>query len=128
MEKLSQGQDLATVPLQLHYERALTLRGHEEVHTLQHIQKEFIPAILDALPPPTNLPSHLAGDLGLLFFCLHGNRDEQQWPHSLPLLIILSLSQLHPLPSSLLVPALEPIFSHKLNGVGPGEKGAKLQR
>jgi len=48
----------------------LPLGGHEEVHTLQHIQEELIPAILDALPPPANLPGHLAGDLGLLFFCL----------------------------------------------------------
>ena len=48
----------------------LPLRGHEEVHTLQHIQEELIPTILDALPPPANLPGHLAGDLRLLFFCL----------------------------------------------------------
>lgn len=98
MEKLSQDQDFAPAPFQLHHERALTLRGHEEIHTLQHIQEELVPAILDALPPPTNLPSHLAGDLGLFFFCLHENRHKQQWPHFSPLLIILS-------PSSSLFPS-----------------------
>lgn len=98
MDQLSEDQDPVPAPLWLHHKRALTLRGHEEVHTLQNIQEELVPAIFDALPPPANLPSHLAGDLGLLFFCLHGDRDKQQWPQSSPPSIILSLSLLHPHP------------------------------
>lgn len=67
------GQECCPDPAPLaHHKRALTLGGHEEVHTLQHVQEELIPAVLDALPPPADLPSHLAGDLRLLFLCLHG--------------------------------------------------------
>lgn len=119
MEQLNEDQDLALVPPPAYHKRALTLRGHEEVHTLQHIQEKLVPAILNALPPPANLPGHLAGDLGLLFFCLCGDKNKQQWPQSSPPSIILSLSPLHPHVPSILVPTVEPNLPHKPHGTGP---------
>jgi hypothetical protein len=47
-----------------------TLRGHEEVDALEHIEEEFIAAILDALTPPPDLSRHLACDLARLFLRL----------------------------------------------------------
>lgn len=53
----------------------LTLRGHQEIHALQHIKKEFVATIFDPFTSPSNLSSHLAGDLGLLFLSLKGRND-----------------------------------------------------
>lgn len=53
----------------------LTLWGHQEIHTLQHIKKEFIATVFDSFTSPSNLSSHLAGDLGLLFLGLKRRND-----------------------------------------------------
>lgn len=53
----------------------LTLGGHQEIHTLQHIKKEFIATVFDPFTSPSNLSSHLAGDLRLLFLSLKGRND-----------------------------------------------------
>lgn len=50
-----------------------TLRRHEQVDALQHVQEQLIATILDALTPPADLARHLAGDLRLLLFCLEGS-------------------------------------------------------
>ena len=54
----------------------LTLGRHQQVDALQHVQEELVAAVLDALSPPADLPSHLAGDLGLflLGLVLRGRR------------------------------------------------------
>lgn len=53
----------------------LTLGRHQEIHTLQHIKKQFVASIFDPFTSPSNLSSHLAGDLGLLFLSLKGRSD-----------------------------------------------------
>lgn len=91
-------------PCSAFLQRTLTLWRHEQVHTLQHIQEELVPAILDALSPPADLPSHLAGDLRLLFFCLYVGGDTAEasllcpvtLPVSVPTLFSSLLSSLHP--------------------------------
>ena len=51
----------------------LTLRGHQQVDILHHVQKQFIPPVLDPLLPPPDLTSDLAGDGCLLL--LRGRLD-----------------------------------------------------
>lgn len=109
------GPESCPVPLGLHHERGLTLWGHKEVHTLQYIQEELIPAILDALPPPADLPSHLAGDLGLLFFCLYGGKRQKAMAslHS-----AFNYPCLYPIPpSSSLPPSYYPVTHFPLQAL-----------
>ena len=64
--------------------KTITLWGHEQVNALQHIQKELITAVLDALSTPAYLPSHLAGDLRLLLLGLwcHMQKDTSTGPET----------------------------------------------
>lgn len=49
---------------------SVTLRRHQQVDALQHVQEELVASVLEPLPPPADLPRHLAGDLRLFLFAL----------------------------------------------------------
>ena len=44
----------------------LSLWAHKQIDIFEDIQKEFIAAVFDSLPSPTNLPCHLTGNSCLL--------------------------------------------------------------
>ena len=48
----------------------LSLRRHEQVDVLEHVEKQLIATVLDALAAPTDLAGHLVGDLRCLFLRL----------------------------------------------------------
>ena len=48
----------------------ITLRGHEQVDALQHVEEELVAPVLDALAPPADLPRHLVRNLTRLFLRL----------------------------------------------------------
>ena len=48
----------------------VTLRRHQEINALKHIEEQLIAPIFDAFPSPSDLTSHLAGDLTRFLFGL----------------------------------------------------------
>lgn len=54
----------------MHVVIVCTLLIHEQVDIFNNIQEELISAVLNTLPTPSNLASHLRRDLWLLLFGL----------------------------------------------------------
>jgi len=62
-----------------HEASLLTLRRHEEINALQHIQIELIASILDAFSPPADLSCHLWRYLARLLASLTTHQPQSLW-------------------------------------------------
>lgn len=45
----------------------MSLRTHQKIHILEHVEEQFVSTILDAFAAPTDLTRDLRRDLRLLF-------------------------------------------------------------